>query len=208
MDCSTVTGTSMTICLIQPFDWRIYIAPALILISIFVAWRALVNARTIARQKATIDLIEKKESTEHYRSISITFSELRRGKGFDHLTNPQSEHDRAERQAVIAYLNHYELIALGIIQKTLDEAFYRSWMRGPFVRDWNAAAYWMQNERWKQAKDGSWDYYPDTFAHYQKMVVRWSPKAIKLTAQYSGPPEAIEAGGPGNDPLPPADIED
>lgn len=189
---------------VQPPDYRIYLTPALVLVSTIVAVIALVNTRRLARRKATLDLIEKGESTDHYRELNKTFSGLRRGKGFAHLSKPAPT-DEDDRSRVNDYLNHYELVAVGIFQRILDEKFYRSWMRAPFVRDWNAAVDFVQRERWRRETDGTWTYNEKIFCNYQKMARRWSKEALCPTAAFSSPPSDMDHGGPGDDPLPTAD---
>ena len=196
---------STIVCIIQPPDWRIYITPALVAISTIVAFLALVNTRRLARRKATLDLIEKVESTDHYRDLNSTFSRLRRGVGFAHLSNPSTEADQVDRAKVNDYLNHYELVSVGILQRILDEAFYRTWMRAPFVRDWNAAVDFVQSERWRLATDGTWTYNEKIFCNYQKMARRWSREALNPDNSYGARPSLADAGGPGDDPLPPDD---
>lgn len=158
------------------------------------------NARRMARQRATLDFIEKVESGDHYRNIVHIFTELRRGKGFAHLTNPQTDEDKEIRRCVNDYLNHYEMVCIGISEGILDEKIYREWMRGPFVRDWNAAADWIQRERWKRSDEGVWEYYEKTFAAYGYWACRWSPEAIVLDENYSPPPQ--DAAGIADEPLP------
>lgn len=162
----------------------------------------MLTTRAVARQRATLDLIEKRESTEHYRTLASGFSRIRRANGFEALNNTTTDIAKAERQIVVDYLNHYELISIGILNNILDERIYRTWMRGPFVRDWNAAADWIQRERWKQDEAGNWEYYEQTFENYEKVARRWSPDAIILTRETSPPPSAAEAGGPGDEALP------
>lgn len=166
--------TSRTIICVEPAapDWRVYLTPFLALVSIIVAYRAIVNARRMARQRATLDFIEKVESGDHYRHIVQTFSDLRRGPGFGDIMNPQTEQAKDLRRCVNDYLNHYEMVAIGIREGILDEKIYRDWMRGPFVREWNAAAEWIQNERWKRQPDGSWEYYEKTFENYGLLAAR------------------------------------
>ncbi|MES2120660.1 MAG: DUF4760 domain-containing protein [Pseudomonadota bacterium] len=210
MDCSltaSVAETARTVICVQspPSDWRAYLTPFLALVSIIVAYRAIVNARRMARQRATLDFIEKVESGDHYRHIVQTFSDLRRGPGFEDIMNPQTKQSRELRRCVNDYLNHYEMVAIGIREGILDEQIYRDWMRGPFVRDWNAATEWVQNERWKRQEDGSWEYYDKTFENYGLLAARWSPDTIILNEDF-GPPRD-EARGPSQDPLP-ADSED
>lgn len=179
-------------------------APILGAFALFFAWASIRNARALARHKATLDLIEKTESTDHYRSINRAFSALRRGAGLAHLNDPQNDADKAARQSVIDYLNHYELVAIGIREGLLDEHLYRAWMEGAFVRDWNAATQWIQRERWQYDEVRSWTYRDSLLANYQAIARRWSPEAVVLDARHSGPPAA--PAGPSDEPLPtPAD---
>lgn len=190
------------VCIVQAPDWRIYITPALVFFSVIVAALALINTRQIARRKATLDLIEKVESTDHYRALNAAFSRLRRGRGFAHLGNPADDEDILDRAKVNDYLNHYELVAVGIFQRILDERFYRTWMRAPFVRDWNAAADFVQAERWRREDDGRWTYNEKIFCNYQKMARRWSRDARSLSAASGPSGGGALTGGPGDDPLP------
>ncbi len=182
----------------QP-HWSVFIAPAIASVAAFVAWRAFRGARLIAKQKATLDLIEKRESTEHYRQIIDRFSTLRKNRGFDHLNAPLQA-DVADRRMLIDYLNHYELVSIGIRQDILDSKIYRAWIEGSFVRDWNAVVDWVQRERWKQDDDGSWRYRGSIYANYQHIACLWSPEAVRLTAESSSPP--VAASGVGDDPFP------
>lgn len=203
LDCSSVAhSASQVVCIVQPPDWRIYITPALVAISVLIGWLALRNTRAVARQRATLDLIEKVESTEHYRTNRDTFFDLQRGNGFDHLHNPKDDQAKAQRRCITDYLNHYELISIGILENILDEKIYRGWMEAAFVRDWNDAAAFIQRERWKRRADGSWYYFPKHFEHYQCVAESWSKDAAALDKFYSGPPADDEAGGPGDAPLP------
>lgn len=160
-------------------------------------------ARASARERATLDLIEKVESTPHYRALHSAFSYHRRQDCFARLHNPTEAKDKEERQSVLAYLNHYELVSIGLTKKILDEDIYKRWMLGPFVRDWNAAADFIQKERWKRsASEDSWYYHSPLFEHYQKYACKWSNDAVRIDEHYSGPPDA--ASGPGDEPVPKA----
>ncbi|VVT04815.1 conserved hypothetical protein [Sphingomonas sp. EC-HK361] len=177
--------------------------PALVLISVFVAWLGIRNARAVARQKATLDIIEKFESTEHYRSLNEAFSATRKAGGFAALHDPQSDEERKARADVQDYLNHYELVAIGIRNNILDEKIYKEWMGSAVVRDWNAAASYIQRERWRlnEAKD-DFVYRPRLYASYQWLASRFSRDALRLTNASSDKPQLMHAGGPGDDPLP------
>jgi Domain of unknown function (DUF4760) len=137
------------------------------LFALYFARQNILNARDLARNKATLDLIEKRESTDHYRSINQTFSRLRKTVGFAHLNDPTTEADVGDRQAVVDYLNHYEMVAIGIERKLLDATLYRRWMEGAYVRDWNAAVGWVQRERWKTDDSGNWTYRATILKNFQ-----------------------------------------
>lgn len=204
-DCFTspaASAASHVVCIQQPTDWRVYITPAFVAVSALIAWLAVKNTRAVARLRATLDLIEKVESTDHYRALRSQFFNLRDGSGFGHLHNPKNDKTKAERRAVADYLNHYELISIGILNNILDEKIYRAWMEAAFVRDWNTAAPFIQRERWKRRDDGSWYYFPKHFEHYQSVAESWSKDAAALSQTYSPHPPDEEAGGPGDDPLP------
>lgn len=185
--------------------WAMLLPPALVVISIFVAVLAVLTARAIAREKATLDLIEKAESSDHYRAVSQTFSSMRLGAGFSHLHASNDANLTAEgtrqRRAVFDYISHFELVAIGIKRGVLDEKLYKQWMHGAFVRDWNAVADFIQRERWKwDAKRDCWTYRPSIYAFYQDLACRWSRDARRLTKSTSPPPQL--APGPTDAALP------
>lgn len=183
-----------------PIGVQLITSATTIAIAVLAIYFASWTAHRVARIKATIDLIEKRESTIVYRECNAAFSRLRRGPGFAHLNDP-SDNDQGDRDHVKDYLNHYELVALGIRKRALDDGFYRGWMGGPFVRDWNAAGDWIQRERWKRSEAGQWEYDQNIFEHFEHIATRWSRDARRLKAEPCIPP--AEAGtGPGDEPLP------
>lgn len=64
------------------------------------------------------------------------------------------------------------MVAIGIRRNILDERMYR---------DWNAAAEFIQSERWRRNIDNSgWVYRASIFANDQWSAERWSPEARRL----------------------------
>lgn len=105
-----------------------------------IAIRAIQTNRAIARLRATLDTIERTESQDHYKELTSTFRTFRRTPGsIEKVLAPQNDADREVRTAILFFLNHYELIAVGFQTDVLDKAFYAEFMRGSVVRDWNAA---------------------------------------------------------------------
>lgn len=185
MNCATVLReVAQRVILCHPDTtphWSAFIAPALVVLSIGVAIWGVFNTRSVARRKATLDLIEKRESAEHYQQIHKVFRDTRLADGFLALADPRTEDARAQRKAVLDFLNHYEMVAIGIRRNILDERMYRDWMEGAFVRDWNAAAEFIQSERWRRNIDNSgWVYRASIFANYQWAAERWSSEARRL----------------------------
>jgi len=140
----------------------------------------------------------------HYRGLHAVFSYHRRQNSFSRLHSPTEEKDKAERQSVLDYLNHYKLVAIGIREDILDADIYRDWMLSPFVRDWNAAADFIQRERWKWDSDKrTWTYHKPLFTNYQAVARLWSSEAVDLSEAYSVPPQA--PSGPGDEAFPETD---
>lgn len=127
--------------------------PALVLLSAIIAWIAIRKNQDVNRRRATIDLIEKSESSEHYQRITSTFRQHfaadRTADQRARLHDPQTDDERQNRRHIQQFLNHYELVAVGILGGSLHEKTYRSWMMTVVIRDWNRAADYIQRERWR-----------------------------------------------------------
>ncbi|MGF1474510.1 MAG: DUF4760 domain-containing protein [Geminicoccaceae bacterium] len=188
------------------WEWLRYTAglnPFVTIFAVVAALIGIVSARQIARSKVTLDFIEKKESTSYYRRIHNTFSLYRKAGRLAFLYDPKTDEDRAARTDVFDYLNHYEIVSIGILERVLSGRIYKKWMRGPFVRDWNAAAELIQRERWKwHSTKETWVYYDSVFQHYQIIARRWSKDTHHLDRHTSGPPTT--PSGPGDELFPPA----
>lgn len=210
MECSDLISDEVAqaifVCATSSFHWVQVLAPVIISISVIVAICGVLSARATARQRATLDMIEKVESTQHYQALHAAFSYHRRQLSFGRLHDPQETKDKSERQSVLDYINHYELVSIGIRKKILDDQIYREWMRGPFVRDWNAASSFIQRERWKwdeEAKD--FDYHAVLYENFQVVAKRWSNEAVDLNKSLGGKPKT--PAGPGDEALPNGDSD-
>lgn len=181
--------TQIVICVVSSFSYWSLVGPGVIAVSAFIAVLSLISAQRIARTKATLDLIEKVESTPHYQQLHATFAYFKRTDSFDRLHTPKEDKDRADRAAVNGFLSHYELVSIGIEKNILDESFYRDWMETPFVRDWNAAAKFIQRERWRLNENGTdYEYYPRLFEYYGRVAQKFSDDAVVLDESYGDKP--------------------
>lgn len=174
---------------------------------------AIVNIKRnqkLARQRATLDLIEKVETNELYRKMDATFRKCRDNAMLRLIGNPKlnassEEHLKeleAARQDVMDVLNHNELVAIGIRAGILDEWFYKYWLGGSFVKVWNEASEFIQQERWrKRNDDNAWHYHDEFWHEYQTLARKWSHET-KFLDRSSGGPDLTTAGGPGDKPYP------
>ncbi|AQR62657.1 hypothetical protein BZG35_14115 [Brevundimonas sp. LM2] len=195
----------------DPGPWAPYVGAIATVVSVSIsasialglALTQLSTARGIARMRATLDLIEKAESSEHYIGVTRVFSDYRRREAFLDLVDPPDAL-RSDRFAVLGYLNHYETIALFIRKSVLDGPTYRDWIIGTLVRDWNAASTFVQRERWGwDPHTRTWVYDPSLLQALEGLACSWSSSAIRLS-DGSGPPPTV-APGREDDPLPPLD---
>jgi len=98
------------------------------------------NQNRIARMRATLDVILKSESDVYYQNIYSTFrSELTRTGGLTSLRLANSNNEKLSRRDVNDFLSHYELIAIAIDKKILDESFYKEWMKSAYIRHYKDA---------------------------------------------------------------------
>ncbi len=201
----TVEVCSTVFCWVQlSFPLLAGLSPFVIGVSAFFAWLSIRRNAEVARKRATLDLIEKTESTPHYQTLHQAFKYQRQKGSFESLVNPVLDEDKAQRRKIHQYLNHYELISIGIRRAILDSNTYQDWMRSAFVRDWNAASDFIQRERWKFVrKTGRWRYNTRLYENFGAMATEWSAEAIVLNEKYSDPPTAPE--GPGDEALPKGD---
>ena len=112
---------------------------------------ALLNIRTnreLGRKTTTRRLIHDKEEKPHYTELQEKFWTLlpkgeltsERTAFIDRL--PALAHDHADypsTRALDDYLNHYEIIAIGIQARILDKDFYAAWMKSAYVDTWDRA---------------------------------------------------------------------
>ena len=128
--------------------------------------------------RATLDLIERTESNEHYLKLRSSFRRLDANSNdqafFARVTHRTEELDKTLRREIVAYLNHYELVAIGCDQGILDEGFYRSWMRSHLVRDWTLARPLIEAARTNPA-----DPVPAAYIGFENMAIRFrSPENL------------------------------
>jgi hypothetical protein len=159
-------------------DWA---TPIILLLSAALAahWsrRTIKENRRIAREKATLDLIERSETHGHYQSLYENFRHVREDSGgLSQLIQPTNPALQKQRQDVLAFLNHYELISLGCHKGILDEELYKKWMRSAVVRDWEAAEAFIVALRYPDGSREDGKRRPALFEHFEGLATQWGAR--------------------------------
>lgn len=155
-----------------------FASPLAIIASAFTAVmvaRTTVKANRITTRKlATLNLIERSESTEYYQERYIAFRDARQDPdGMTALFDPSNPALTGQRRLVLEMLNHYELIASGIKSEILDEAFYKDYMRSTFVRDWKAAKPLVDHIRTPTPDSGADVPATLAFSEFEALATKW-----------------------------------
>lgn len=120
------------------------LSPAAILVAAFVAWR---KHRQIAAQDATLKFIAEWEIyNPEWHQARREFYKCARDSNF-----PKDNQDPTFR-SVYLVLHHYELVALAIKNKALDEELYKQWSLTSFINNWNRAASYVHSRRQKSGQ--------------------------------------------------------
>lgn len=187
------------------------IFPAFVIaVSGIIAVISLLYNNFIARRRATIDFIEAYESGTVYREANRCFRKRRLNSQSDSLDNeaPPSAGSLRElagtsdpelltdREHINNFLNHHELLAIGMNRGALDKKFYRAWMQGPVIRDWRAARPYVQRERWKLNEDqDEMVYKQDIWCQFEKLAIEWSDNEITKLTETDGQKPPVPAKG-------------
>jgi len=158
--------------LIENGQWY---SPVAILLSAtvagLVALYTLSAHRDLARKRATLDVILKSESDEYFERIYRVFaSEKRRNSGLEALINAETDSEKKAKVEVDNFLNHYELIAISINQKILDEQFYKQWMCSTYISHFKASKNYILEIRKSS---------PYAYIEFQRLAEKWDKKLAK-----------------------------
>lgn len=133
--------------------------------------------REIARKKASLDLIVEAQSTDYFQGLRKAFHDIRTDEaGFEQIFAPTNPEIQKQRQMVLSFLNHYELIAMGIFDGILDEQVYKTYMRSIVVRDWFAAEPFVSHIRAPTPDSGAEVSAAAAFSNFERLAQKWAPE--------------------------------
>jgi len=127
--------------------------------------------QAVAKRRATLDLVLSEQTDPEFLELRNNFVNLR-DEG-DLVAYAKTPKERAEPNAQIrSILNRYELVAIGIKQKTIDEKSYKDWCRTTLVKDWLECKPFVMEIR-RQAKN------PNFYCELEWLAKRWANNAEK-----------------------------
>lgn len=127
--------------------------------------------RRIAKRRATLDLVLAEETDPAMVSKRNEFVRLRDDGHLAQWADPQKTSSE-QAGSIRAMLNRYELIAIGIRQKTIDEKMYKKWCRTTLVKEWTACKPFIMQLRQNTNT-------PTYFCEFEALAKRWANKSEK-----------------------------
>ena len=116
-----------------------WFVPGAILVSAFIAAAAAVLAiwhqRVIAKKRAMIEALLKKNWDQDYIRARKEFVRLREDRGALLEAAKQVDQSGDDASVIRSILNDYEITALGIKRGILDEEIFKLWFKTSFLED-------------------------------------------------------------------------
>src|SRR5438132_12093611 len=127
-------------------NYGLWLQSGAIVFSLLGVLIGVITTRKIARRRATLDLIMMEQSNEFLITLRREFIVLREA---GHLVQWADPAKIASNETINlrATLNRYELIAIGISEKTLDRRVYKRYSRTTLVKDWIAFKPYVMQQR-------------------------------------------------------------
>ncbi|WP_097175066.1 DUF4760 domain-containing protein [Stappia indica] len=125
----------------------------------------------IARRRASLDIVLSEQTDPRTINERTEFVKLRDAGHLSKWADPANTHTQ-ESATLRAILNQYELVAIGIQQKTMDEKVYKGWCRTTLVKDWIACKALVMQLR-ENAKVATY------YCEFERLAKRWATKDEK-----------------------------
>ena len=132
-----------------------------------------VSQRVVASRRSTLDFISKTEvGNPEWTPIRRVFLDaVRNNNLLDILEDP----DDGKNNEILALLNHFELVAVGIRSKALNKKVYERWYQTGYVKTWNQAAPYVKKLREKRN-------HLTLFCEFERLAKQWESAVRKRTA--------------------------
>ena len=151
--------------------WVLLASPIVLIVSVLIAaavfWQ---NQRTHtrARRMDTLVRILDVEMSDKYRLDHDSFVRVRDERLWQYIITAERKEDIELRRRVYGYLNHYEVVALGVQENLFSKKIYKKWMGSILVRDWNDSVDFVEEMRKTQ---------PSLFVNFEQLAKDFDPDA-------------------------------
>ncbi len=188
--------------------WVLLAGPTILGISSVTGLTALLISVRNQREKRRLDTIIKTmeaEQSVRYSEIHQSFVKARKGGTLLNLTEPRNDAEWEEREKVLTYLNHYELIGTALRMNLLSYSIYREWMGTVVVHTWNESVKFIDKSRCPESQslgeneeENPKDYNQRLYENFQYLAERFATdlklKCVPLDKNCSRFYETLSAG--------------
>ena len=149
--------------------WGLWIQSGALVLSILGVMLTLWHRENVAKKRAALDFILVEQTDHDAITQRNDFVRLRDGKeSLVQFSRPEFATGK-ENQTIRAVLNRYELVAIGIKVKTVDESSYKDWFRSTLVADWRACKPYLTELRRLRRN-------PKIFCELEALAKKWANK--------------------------------
>lgn len=150
--------------------WATYgsvITGGAVIVSAFTAILVLQVNRSIARRRATLDLILHIESDGDIIKARKIMIDVKKDPQGSRIWGTAEKRDSDEANAIRTVLNINEIVAVSIAEGVIDERVYRRWFRSAFVDDYRSMEGYVRGVRefWRN---------PSIYVEVQMLAERWA----------------------------------
>lgn len=122
--------------------------------------------RSIARRRATLDLILHIETDGDIIKARKAMSTAKKNPAGSRAWSAVDKRDSDEANAIRTILNVNEIVAVSIAEDIIDEHIYHRWQRGAYIEDYRSMEDYVRGVReyWRN---------PSIYVEVEKLVHRW-----------------------------------
>lgn len=149
--------------------WNMYgsaITGGAVIVSAICAFAVILANRSIARKRATLDLILHIESDGDLIDARNKMIDLKKSKTRSGTWGTEDQRDSEEAKTIRTTLNINELVAVQIAEGVIDERVYRKWFNKAFIDDYKSMTGYIEAVREYKRN-------PAVFGELEKLARRW-----------------------------------
>lgn len=149
--------------------WQAYgpiLTGGAVIVSALIAFGVLLSNRSIARRRATLDLILHIESDGDLIQARKEFIKIKKSAVRSSEYGKEDRRDSDEANYIKTILNINELVAVSIKEGVISERVFRTWFNGAFIDDYNQmTGYITETRQWKKSDK--------IFVEIEALAKRW-----------------------------------